>query len=321
MGRAGKGGAKATASAARKGPYPYAWLDGRFVALRRAAVPITTHALHYGTSVFEGIRAYWSGGQLRVFRLDDHVRRFRRSGEHYRMSLPYADRDIADAVTGLCRRNGVRESCYIRPFYFVGEYGINLHVTARAPVRAAVLLMPVGDLFDKRGISAGIVRCRKFSDASTPTQAKMGGNYLNAILATQQARDASYDEAIMLDGRGNISEAPGENVFIAKGGRLITPPASSSALMGITRASILEFAAGLGHGAAERTITRRQLLAADEVFLSGTAAEITPVVAVDGRAVGSGRAGPITRRIMKKYEEIAGGGDPRYARWLTAVYG
>lgn len=317
---AGRPGRAAASKSPGRAPYPYVWLDGRFVSRRSAAVPITTHALHYGTSVFEGVRAYWSGRQLYVFRLGDHVRRLRRSGAHYRMSLPYADEEIEGAITGLCRRNGARESCYIRPFYFVGDHGINLHVTEAAPVRAAAMLLPVGDLFDKRGISAGIVGCRKFSDASTPTQAKMGGNYLNAILATQQAREASHDEAIMLGMDGNVSEAPGENVFVVRNGRLATPPASSSALMGITRASVLEFASGMGIGASERSVSRRQLLAADEVFLTGTAAEITPVTAVDGRAVGSGRAGPVTRRIMRRYEKIATGGDPDYAHWLTAVY-
>lgn len=321
-GQSGKAGSKGKAAPAvsKRGPYPYVWLDGKFVPRRSASVPITTHALHYGTSVFEGVRAYWSGRQLYVFRLGDHVRRLRRSGAHYRMSLPYADEEIEGAITGLCRRNGARESCYIRPFYFVGDHGINLHVTEGSPVRAAAMLLPVGDLFDKRGISAGIVRCRKFSDASTPTQAKMGGNYLNAVLATQQARAASHDEAIMLGMDGRVSEAPGENVFVVRNGRLATPPASSSALMGITRASVLEFAAGMGIAASERAVSRRQLLAADEVFLTGTAAEITPVRAVDGRAVGSGRAGPVTRRIMKRYERIAAGGDPEYAHWLTAVY-
>ena len=319
---AGKSGAGMRAHGRKKRKaYPYAWLDGRFVPLRDAGVPITTHALHYGTSVFEGVRAYWSGRQLYVFRLGDHVRRLRASGRHYRMSLPYTDGEIAAAVTGLCRRNRARESCYIRPFYFVGDYGINLHVTEAAPVRAAALLLPVGDLFDKGGISAGIVECRKFSDASTPTQAKMGGNYLNAIRATQQAKESSYDEAVMLDTGGGVSEAPGENIFVVKGDRLATPPASSSALMGITRASVLEFAAGLGCRPSERAITRRQLAAADEVFLTGTAAEITPVVSMDGRAVGAGRPGPVTKRIMKKYGEIVAGRDPGYARWLTPVYG
>lgn len=322
---AGTGGAPrpkrgAPAGGPKRGPYPYVWLDGRFVPRRSASVPITTHALHYGTSVFEGVRAYWSGSQLYVFRLDDHVRRLRRSGAHYRMSLPYTDEEIGGAITGLCRRNGAREPCYIRPFYFVGDHGINLHVTEGSPVRVAAMLLPVGDLFDKRGISAGIVRCRKFSDASTPTQAKMGGNYLNAVLATQQAREASHDEAIMLGMDGRVSEAPGENVFVVRNGRLATPPPSSSALMGITRASVLEFAAGMGIAASERAVSRRQLLAADEVFLTGTAAEITPVRAVDGKAVGSGRAGPVTRRIMRRYERIATGGDPEYAHWLTAVY-
>ncbi len=298
----------------------YVWFDGRYVLAEKARVPIMTHAIHYGTSVFEGVRAYWSGGNLLVFRLADHTRRFRRSGRFYGMRLDFSDGQINDAITGLCRKNGVKKSCYIRPFYFIGDYGINLHVTGRAPTHAAVCMFPFGDLFDKNGISAGVVSWRKFSDASTPAQAKMGGNYLNSIMATREARGGGHDEAIMLDHRGDVSEAPGENIFIVRDGQLVTPPLSSSALEGITRDTVIRIAGDAGIGVAERGIPRSELALADEVFLTGTAAEITPVTSVDGEAVGDGKPGGVTRGMMSGYRDAVTGRNRDYSHWLTAVY-
>ena len=206
----------------------YVWFDGKFVTLDKAKVPITTHAIHYGTSIFEGIRAYWNGKNLFVFRLDEHVKRFRRSGQFYNISLNFSDEEIAKAITGICKKNKIKKSCYIRPFYFIGDYGINLHVTEKAPTHVAIFSFPFGDLFNKNGISAGVVSWRKFSDSSTPPQAKMGGNYLNSIIATQEAKRNGFDEAILLDKDGNVSEAPGENIFVVREGQLITPPLSLS---------------------------------------------------------------------------------------------
>lgn len=298
----------------------YVWFDGRYVPASRAQVPITAHAIHYGTSIFEGIRAYWNGKNLHVFRIEDHVRRFRRSGQFYDISLRFTDDQIIDAIAGTCRKNGIKKSCYVRPFYFVGDYGINLHVTAKAPTHVAVFAFPFGDLFDKRGISAGVVSWRKFSDMSTPPQAKMGGNYLNSIIATQEARRNGVDEAILLDHSGNVSEAPGENIFVVRDGQLSTPTLASSALEGITRDAVIRIAQDLDIDTAERDIARSELGIADEIFLTGTAAEITPVISLDSKKVGGGRPGDITRNIMREYTDIVMGGNDDYSHWLTPVY-
>ena len=298
----------------------YVWLDGRYVLLGKAMIPITAHAIHYGTSVFEGIRAYWNKDNLFVFRLDDHIRRFRRSGQFYGMNLGFSDRQIINAVTGLCKKNGMKKSCYIRPFYFIGDYGINLHVTDKAPTHAAIFVFPFGDLFDKSGISAGISSWRKFSDMSTPVQAKMGGNYLNSIMATREAKDGGFDEAILLDYNGNVSEAPGENVFMVRDGMLVTPPLSSSALAGITRDSVIKIARDLDVDVAEREILRSEIVTADEIFLTGTAAEITPVTALDRINVGNGKPGDITAKLISEYDGIVMNKNDHYSHWLTAVY-
>jgi len=298
----------------------YVWFDGKFVTLDKANVPITTHAIHYGTSVFEGIRAYWNGKNLYVFRLDDHIKRFRRSGQFYNISLNFSDKIISDAVIGICEKNKIKQSCYIRPFYFIGDYGINLHVTEKAPTNVAIFTFPFGDLFDKNGITAGVVSWRKFSDMSTPPQAKMGGNYLNSIIATQEAKRNGFDEAILLDHNGNVSEAPGENIFIVKKGQLITPPLSSSALNGITRDAVIKIARDLDIDVTETEIARRELTISDEIFLTGTAAEITPIIAMDGKKIGNGKPGDITKKMMNEYTDIAMNKNQDYSHWLTAVY-
>jgi len=218
------------------------------------------------------------------------------------------------------QKNKIKKSCYIRPFYFIGQYGINLYVTKKAPTHIAIFLFPFGDLFNKNGISAGISSWRKFSDASTPTQAKMGGNYLNSIIATQEAKRKKFDEAILLDLSGNVSEAPGENIFIVKNKKLITPPTSSSALKGITRDAIIKIAKDLGYKASIQKIKKQELATADEMFLSGTAAEITPVIKLDRKKVGSGKAGAITKEIMVEYTNIVMNKNKKYSHWLTKVY-
>jgi len=298
----------------------YVWFDGKFVTLDKANVPITTHAIHYGTSVFEGIRAYWNEKNLYVFRLDEHIKRFRRSGQFYNISLNFSDKIISDAVIGICEKNKIKQSCYIRPFYFIGDYGINLHVTEKAPTNVAIFTFPFGNLFDKDGITAGVVSWRKFSDMSTPTQAKMGGNYLNSIIATQEAKRSGFDEAILLDHNGNVSEAPGENIFIVREGQLITPPLSSSALNGITRDAVIKIARDLDIDVTETEIARMELTVSDEIFLTGTAAEITPIIAMDGKKIGDGKPGDITKKMMKEYTDIVMNKNQDYSHWLTAVY-
>jgi branched-chain amino acid aminotransferase len=298
----------------------YVWFDKKYVLTEKAQVPITTHAIHYGTSIFEGIRAYWNGKNLHVFRLDEHVKRFRKSGQFYNISLNYSDKIISDAIIGICKKNNIKKSCYIRPFYFIGNYGINLHVTEKAPTNVAIFTFPFGDLFNKNGISAGVVSWRKFSDMSTPTQAKMGGNYLNSIIATQEAKRNGFDEAILLDHIGNVSEAPGENIFIVRDGQLLTPSIASSALEGITRDAIIKIALDLDIDFIERDISRSELTMADEIFLTGTAAEITPIISMDSKKIGNGKPGKITKKMMQEYSDIVMSKNDDYIHWLTSVY-
>ena len=298
----------------------YVWFDGKFVTLDKAKVPITTHAIHYGTSVFEGIRAYWNGKNLFVFRLDEHIKRFRKSGQFYNISLNFSDKEISNAIRGICKKNKIKISCYIRPFYFIGDYGINLHVTEKAPTSVAIFSFPFGDLFNKNGITAGVSSWRKFSDMSTPPQAKMGGNYLNSIIATQEAKRNGYDEAILLDHNGNVSEAPGENIFIVRESQLITPPLSSSALEGITRDAIIKIGKDLGVEVLEKDVTRGELSMSDEIFLTGTAAEITPIISIDGKKIGNGKPGKITKKMMDEYTDVVMDKNENYSHWLTPVY-
>ena len=298
----------------------YVWFDGKFVLGTKATVPVTTHAIHYGTSVFEGIRGYWNAKNLFIFRLKEHTKRFRNSGKFYHISSNFSDKQIENAIINLCRKNKLRKSCYIRPFYFVGQYGINLHVTKKAPTHIAIITFPFGDLFNKNGISATISKWRKFSDISTPTQAKMGGNYLNSILATQDAKQRGFDEAILLDQSGDVSEAPGENIFLVKNNELITPPLTSSALNGITRKSIITIAKDMGFKTKVRKVSKKELKLADEIFLSGTAAEITPVIQIDKKRIKASKVGNITKLLMTAYSNIVMNKNKKYSQWLTRVY-
>ena len=298
----------------------FLWFDGKIVPVEKAKVPVTTHAIHYGTSIFEGIRAYWDSKNLYVFRLDEHIKRFRNSGKYYHISLNFNNEQIKNAIINLCKKNKMKKSCYIRPFYFVGEHGINLHVYEKSPTNVAIFMFPFGDLFNKKGITAGISSWRKFSVLSTPPQAKMGGNYLNSILTTQEAKRNGYDEAILLDILGNVSEAPGENIFIVKDDKIVTPPLTSSALEGITRDSIFYLAEDKGYQVVIREIERSELYIADEVFLSGTAAEITPIVQIDQNKIGNGKVGVITRELMSDYTDVVMNKNEKYSQWLTPVY-
>lgn len=298
----------------------FVWFDGKYVPIEKANVPVTTHAIHYGTSVFEGIRAYWNSKNLHIFRLDEHINRFRNSGKYYSISLNFSDREIKKAIVNLCKKNKMKKSCYIRPFYFVGQYGINLHVTEKAPTQVAVFMFPFGDLFNKNGITAGVSSWRKFSGSSIPPQAKMGGNYLNSILATQESKRNGYDEALLLDKFGNLSEAPGENIFLILNNEIITPPTSSSALKGITRDSVFKMAEDRDYKLSEREITRSELYIAEEIFLSGTAAELTPIIKVDDEKIGNGKVGKITKELMSDYTDIVMNRNKKYSSWLTAVY-
>lgn len=298
----------------------FVWFDGKFVKWHEATVPVFTHALHYGTAVFEGIRGYAAKNNLYIFRLQDHMERLHRSAGVYSLSVNYSAKELASATVELLQRNGVKESCYIRPLTFVGTHGIDLNVTRDSPTHTVIISFPFAKYFKGEGIRACVSSWRRIHDSTTPPLAKAAGNYLNSILATQESKRNGYDESILLDLSGNVSEASGENIFLVRRGKIYTPFFADSALEGITRESAIKVARDMGYEVMERPIPRTELYIADEIFLTGTAAEIVPVIGIDGDVVGSGREGLVTKKIRETYERIVSAGVKEYMDWLTSVW-
>jgi branched-chain amino acid aminotransferase len=298
----------------------FVWFDGKFVKWEDAKVPIFTHALHYGTAVFEGIRGYAARNNVYIFRLQDHMERLHRSAGVYSITLNYSAKELARATVELLQKNKMKESCYIRPLTFVGLHGIDLNVTKNSPTHTIIITFPFAKYFKGEGIKACVSSWRRIHDSATPPLAKAAGNYLNSVLATQESKRNGYDESILLDMSGNVSEASGENIFIVRRGRIYTPYFADSALEGITRESAVKIARDLGYEVVERPIPRTELYMADEIFLTGTAAEIVSVTSIDGHAVGSGKEGPVTRSIREVYEKIVSAGSKDYMDWLTPVW-
>lgn len=298
----------------------FVWFDGKFVKWENAKIPIFTHALHYGTAVFEGIRGYAAKNNLYVFRLQDHMERLHRSASVYSISLPYSAKELAKATVELLQKNKMKESCYIRPLTFVGMHGIDLNVSKNSPTHTVIITFPFAKYFKGEGIKACVSSWRRINDSTTPPLAKAAGNYLNSVLAAQESKRNGYDESILLDLSGNVSEASGENIFLVRRGRIYTPFFADSALEGITRESAIKVAKDLGYEVTERPIPRTELYMADEIFLTGTAAEIVPVTSIDGHSVGSGREGPITKGIREMYEKAVSAGAKDYVDWLTTIW-
>jgi branched-chain amino acid aminotransferase len=298
----------------------FVWFDGKPVKWENAKVPIFIHALHYGTAVFEGIRGYAAKNNVYIFRLQDHMERLHRSADVYSISLPYSATDLAKATVELLQKNKVKVSCYIRPLTFVGVHGIDLNVNKSSPTHTVIITFPFAKYFKSEGIKACVSSWRRISDSSTPPLAKAAGNYLNSVLATQESQRNGYDESILLDLSGNVSEASGENIFLVRHGRIYTPFSADSALEGITRESAITVAKDLGYEVTERPIPRTELYMADEIFLTGTAAEIVPVTRIDGHTVGSGKEGPVTRGIRAMYEKVVSAAAKDYMDWLTPVW-
>ena len=298
----------------------FVWFDGKFVKWEDARVPIFTHALHYGTAVFEGIRGYAAKNNLYVFRLHDHMERLHRSAGVYSISLPHSAKELAKATVELLQKNKMKESCYIRPLTFVGMHGIDLGVNKNSPTHTVIITFPFAKYFKGEGIKACISSWRRINDSTTPPLAKAAGNYLNSVLATQESKRNGYDESILLDLSGNVSEASGENIFLVRRCRIYTPFFADSALEGITRESAIKVAKDMGYEVTERPIPRTELYMADEIFLTGTAAEIVPVTSIDGHAVGSGREGPVTKDIRGMYEKVVSAETKDYVDWLTPVW-
>jgi branched-chain amino acid aminotransferase len=298
----------------------FIWFDGKFVRWNEATVPIMTHALHYGTTVFEGIRAYASRNNLYIFKLKEHMERLHRSAGVYSITLNYSANELCEATTQLLKKIRLRESCYIRPLTFVGLHGIDLNITRESPTHTAIIIFPFAKYFKGEGIKACISSWRRIHDTATPPIVKAAGNYLNSILATQESKRNGYDESILLDRDGYVSEASGENIFLVRNNNIYTPSIASSALEGITRDTAITIAKDLGYEVKERSILRTELYIADEIFLTGTAAEIIAVTSIDDRTIGNGTEGLVTKSIREKYSEIVSANVEEFMSWLTPVW-
>jgi branched-chain amino acid aminotransferase len=298
----------------------FVWFDGQYLKWEEAKVPIFVHALHYGTAVFEGIRAYRSDDNLYIFRLKEHMDRLRKSANVYSFTTKFSVDELCKAAVDLIRKNGIRESCYIRPLTFVGMHGIDLNVTKNSPTHTTIIIFPFAKYFKGDGISACISSWRRIDDESIPPMAKASGNYLNSVLATQECRRNGYDESILLDRNGCVSEASGENIFVVRNGKLHTPQLSDSILEGITRDTAITIARELGYDVVERPISRTELYLADEIFLTGTAAEIIAITKIDGNIIGNGREGTMTKSIRENYERIVIGKSEKFMGWLTPTW-
>jgi branched-chain amino acid aminotransferase len=294
------------------------WMNGEIVPWDDAQVHVLSHGLHYGTGVFEGIRAYETERGTGVFRLREHLERFEKSAELYYLQLPYSRDELREATHELIRRNGLA-NCYIRPIAFRGYGEMGLYAQG-VPIEVAIAAWPwgayLGDEGKRDGVRAKISTWRRISPDSLVTQAKASGHYLNSILAKVETAQEGYQEAIMLDHTGMVSEASGENIFIVRDGTIATPP-PGSILDGITRMSVIRIARDLGYDVTERGIAPSELTLAQEVFLTGTAAELVPVREVDEHQLGE--PGEVTRRLQERLDDALHGRAPEYADWLDIV--
>ncbi len=299
----------------------YIWFDGQFVPWDEAKVHVLSHALHYGSSVFEGIRCYETAGGSAIFCLPQHVKRMFNSAKIYRMTIPYTPDQVAQAIVDTVAKNRLR-SCYIRPLLFRGYEQLGVEPRT-CPVQLIIACWNWGAYLGKealeQGVDVGVSSWRRMAPDTFPASAKVGGHYTNSQLIRMEAAEHGYAEGIALDVYGYVSEGSGENIFIVQDGVLITPPLSASILGGITRNCVITLARDLGYEVKEALIAREQLYIADEIFFTGTAAEITPVRSVDHIVIGPGRRGPITTKLQNEFFKIIQGQSPDRHHWLTPV--
>jgi len=296
-------------------------MNGELIPWEDAKVHVLTHGLHYGTGVFEGVRCYKTPRGAAIFRHQDHIERLFNSAELYYMPIPYTREELRAATHELIGRNGL-EACYIRPIVFRG-YGTMGLFPLDASVDVAIAAWPWGAYLGEEsllnGIRAKVSSWRQFSAQLMIPHSKASGQYLNSVLAKIESHKAGYEEAILLDERGEVSEGTGENVFIVRDGELATPCETAHILGGINRASVMEIGRDMGYTVVERGIARAELYLADEVFLTGTAAELVPVREIDDHLIGEGRPGPITRAIQEPFTDALHGRTERYAHWNDVV--
>jgi branched-chain amino acid aminotransferase len=296
------------------------WYDGKLVPWREATTHVLTHSLHYGLAVFEGVRAYKTASGTAIFRLREHTERLFNSAHIYMMKIPYTREALIEAQREVVRANGL-ESCYLRPIAFYGSEKMGVSPKG-AKVHVAIAAWPWGAYLGAEGLEKGI-RVKTSSYARhhvnvSMCRAKYSGTYANSILANAEAIDHGYDEGLLLDVDGFVAEGAGENLFVVKDGKVYEPELTS-ALIGITRGTVIQLAADLGYEVRAKRITRDDLYIADEAFFTGTAAEVTPIREVDGRTIGAGRRGPVTAKIQKAFFDLVNGKNKRYQHWLTPV--
>ncbi|SOY53959.1 branched-chain amino acid transaminase [Cupriavidus taiwanensis] len=296
------------------------WMDGKLIEWRDAKIHVLTHTLHYGMGVFEGVRAYKTPEGTAIFRLKEHTRRLFNSAKIFQMAMPFDEATLEAATREVVRANNL-ESCYIRPIVWIGSEKLGVSAKGNT-IHVAIAAWPWGAYLGEEGMERGIrVKTSSFTRHHVNVslvRAKASGYYINSILANQEATGLGYDEALLLDTDGYVSEGSGENVFIVRNGVIYTPDLASC-LDGITRDATLTIARDLGIEVREKRITRDEMYCADEAFFTGTAAEVTPIRELDDRIIGEGRRGPVTRQIQDAFFAAVGGTDEKYKKWLTLV--
>jgi len=297
------------------------WMDGQLVEWRDAKIHVLTHTLHYGCGAFEGVRAYNTTGGTAIFRLREHTERLFNSAKILRMKIPFTQEEVMEAQKQVVRENKL-ESCYLRPLTWVGSQKLGVSMKGNT-IHLMVAAWPWGAYLGEDGMKNGIrVKISSYTRHHvniTMTQAKAVSNYTNSILANQEATDDGYDEAMLLDVSGFVSEGAGENVFVVKDGVVYTPDLSAGALNGITRNTIIHICKDLGLELVQKRITRDEIYICDEAFFTGTAAEVTPIRELDRIPLGRGSRGPITEKIQSAFFDIVNGRNPKYAHWLSRV--
>jgi branched-chain amino acid aminotransferase len=298
------------------------WFNGKFVPWDEANVHVMTHALHYGTSVFEGLRAYDTPNGTIIFRLKEHMQRLLNSARIYRISIPYSLEELCQACCDLMKENELK-SGYIRPLAFIGNVGLGVKPPEGAKIEVIIGVLPwgayLGEEGMKKGVKVGVSSWRRLAPDTIPTGAKAGGNYLSSLLISNEAKQHGYTEGIALDVDGYLAEGSGENIFLIKDGVLYTSPISCAILPGITRDCVMKLAEDMGYKIREERIHREALYLADEIFMTGSAAEITPVSEVDGFSIGCGSRGPITEKIQDAFFGLFNGKTEDKWGWLYPV--
>ena len=298
------------------------YFDGSIRRYADAKVGLLTHALNYGTGVFEGIRAYWNSGerQLNALHMPEHYERMRTNARVLQMKLPHSTSELCDITIELLRRNNFEEDAYVRPLVFKNAeiIGVRLH---DVPEGFSICVTPMGNYVATTGLRCMVSSWRRIDDSMMPPRTKVTGGYVNSALAKSEALENGFDEAIFLTTDGHVCEGSAENIFIVRGGKLITPPPSDNILEGITRETVMLLARSeMGLEVIERSVDRTELYVADEVLMCGTGAQIAPVTEVDRRLVGDGEPGPLTLRLQGLYEDVCRGTNHKYADWLMPVY-